>query len=130
MANATKTQDAVLKALYEITVRLQTMEAKQNGQLQAVEAKQKALEDQLKTLQSFTTQVKNEILAAIAKNSVPPEKFVTILSHLTEIRKATDGLPRPGWEKGGLDKPGDFWRWIYADVESTKEGIALLIKNQ
>ena len=129
MANATKTQDAVLKALSEITVKLQTMEAKQTAQLQAIEAKQKILEEQLKALQATTAPMKNEILTAIAKNSAPPEKFVTIFSYLAEIRKGTDGLPRPGWEKGGLDKPSDYWLGLLDYDKLIREDLLSLQKK-
>jgi hypothetical protein len=118
MANALKTQDAVLKALYEITTKLQAMESKQAAQVQAIEVKQTALENQMKAFQATALLNKNEIIGDIVKSSVMPSMQANYLSLLQAINAKTQWLPPLTYPIKNEDEGAMFWNDIRWHVES------------
>lgn len=118
MANTTKTQDPALKALYEITTRLQAMESKQAAQLQAIEAKQTALENQMKAFQATALLNKNEIIGDIVKSSVMPSMQANYLDYLKAINEATKGLPKA--DRASKDTL-NFWWEIWQNSSKASE---------
>jgi hypothetical protein len=121
MANATKTQDAVLKALYEITTKLQAMESKQAAQLQAMEVKQTALENQMKAFQATALLNKNEIIGDIVTNSVMPSMQSEYLDYLKAINESTKGLPHADVNSGDKSHTLDFWWKIWENSKNASE---------
>jgi hypothetical protein len=118
MANAMKTQDPVLKALYEITTKLQAMESKQAAQVQAIEVKQTALENQMKAFQATALLNKNEIIGDIVKSSVMPSMQANYLSLLQAINAKTQWLPPLTYPLTNEDEGAIFWNDIRWHVES------------
>ncbi len=88
--NVSMKLDPILQALVRITAKLD-----------AIEAKQTALENQLKALPSAnnqTTAMKNEIIGAIASNRVPPSATKDTLDYLKAIHESVKSLPTDNWE--------------------------------
>jgi hypothetical protein len=109
-ANITKTVDPIQQSLYQITLKLQ-----------AIEAKQVALETELKSNQTATAKqiaaAKDEIIMDIVKESVPPSMKAEIMSYLKDIHTRQQFLPPPDEYAGKNYKTVPVWDYL-VDIQS------------